>query len=63
MTVAHALALLLAAFIGGMLNDFLFDKGWIGKTFLEGGAFVRSSASEGILRPHSTLERCSRLRD
>jgi choline dehydrogenase-like flavoprotein len=32
-----------AHFIGGMLNDFLFNKGWIGKTFLEGGAFVRSS--------------------
>jgi choline dehydrogenase len=31
-----------AHFIGGMLNDFLFNKGWIGKTFLEGGAFVRS---------------------
>ncbi len=30
-------------FIGGMLNDFLFNKGWIGKTFLEGGAFVRSA--------------------
>jgi choline dehydrogenase-like flavoprotein len=30
-------------FIGGMLNDFFFNKGWIGKTFLEGGAFVRSS--------------------
>ena len=32
-----------AHFIGGMLNDFLFNKGWIGKTFLEGGAFVKSS--------------------
>jgi choline dehydrogenase-like flavoprotein len=33
-----------AHFIGGMLNDFLFNKGWIGKTFLEGGAFVKSDA-------------------
>jgi choline dehydrogenase len=31
-----------AHFIGGMLQDFLFNKGWIGKTFLEGGAFVKS---------------------
>ncbi|HEY2512503.1 MAG TPA: GMC family oxidoreductase N-terminal domain-containing protein [Polyangiaceae bacterium] len=30
-------------FIAGMLNDFLFNKGWIGKTFLEGGAFVKSA--------------------
>jgi choline dehydrogenase-like flavoprotein len=30
-------------FIAGMMNDFLFNKGWIGKTFLEGGAFVRSA--------------------
>ncbi len=30
-------------FIGGMINDFLFDKGWIGKTFLETGAFLRTS--------------------
>jgi choline dehydrogenase len=29
-------------FIGGMLQDFFFNKGWIGKTFLEGGAFVKS---------------------
>jgi choline dehydrogenase-like flavoprotein len=33
-------------FIAGMLNDFLFDKGWIGKTFLEGGAFVKSDPSQ-----------------
>ena len=33
-------------FIGGMLNDFLFNKGWIGKTFLEGGAFVKSSPGQ-----------------
>jgi choline dehydrogenase-like flavoprotein len=33
-------------FIGGMLNDFLFNKGWIGKTFLEGGAFVKSDPSQ-----------------
>ncbi len=33
-------------FISGMMNDLLFNKGWIGKTFLEGGAFVRSDPSE-----------------
>ena len=33
-------------FIGGMLNDFLFNKGWVGKTFLEGGAFVKSSPNQ-----------------
>jgi len=33
-------------FIGGMLNDFLFDRGWIGKTFLETGAFLKTRASE-----------------
>jgi choline dehydrogenase len=32
-------------FVGGMLNDMLFEKGWMGKTFLEGGAFVKSSPS------------------
>ncbi len=33
-------------FIGGMINDFLFDKGWIGKTFLETGAFVRTPGAD-----------------
>jgi choline dehydrogenase-like flavoprotein len=33
-------------FFSGMLNDALFSRGWFGKTFLEGGAFVKSSASE-----------------
>jgi len=35
-------------FIRGMLNDFLFNKGWIGKTFLEGGAFVRSGEGRAL---------------
>lgn len=30
-------------FLGGMLNDILFNKGWFGKTFLEGGAFLKSN--------------------
>jgi choline dehydrogenase-like flavoprotein len=33
-------------FIGGMLQDLLFNRGWIGKTFLETGSFVRTRASE-----------------
>lgn len=33
-------------FIGGMIQDFLFDKGWIGKTFLETGAFLKTRPSE-----------------
>jgi choline dehydrogenase-like flavoprotein len=33
-------------FIGGVINDMLFNKGWIGKTFLEGGAFVKSTPSQ-----------------
>jgi choline dehydrogenase-like flavoprotein len=32
-------------FIGGMMKDLLFNKGWIGKTFLEGGGFVKSHAA------------------
>ncbi len=35
-------------YIGGMLRDFLFNKGWFGKTFLEGGAFVKTRAEEPI---------------
>lgn len=30
-------------FITGMMKDFLLNEGWFGKTFLEGGAFVKSS--------------------
>ena len=30
-------------FIAGMMRDFLLNEGWFGKTFLEGGAFVKSS--------------------
>jgi choline dehydrogenase-like flavoprotein len=33
-------------FFAGMFRDVLFNSGWFGKTFLEGGAFVRSSPSE-----------------
>jgi choline dehydrogenase len=35
-------------FLGGMINEYLFGKGWFGKTFLEGGAFVKSDASQPI---------------
>jgi choline dehydrogenase-like flavoprotein len=35
-----------AHFIGGMLNEFLLGRGWIGKTFLEGGAFVKTSPDQ-----------------
>ena len=34
----------------GCSNEYLFDKGWIGKTFLEGGAFVRSAPDEPCAR-------------
>ena len=30
-------------FIAGMMKDFFLNEGWYGKTFLEGGAFVKSS--------------------
>jgi len=33
-------------FIGGMMKDILFRKGWFGKTFLETGAFVKSSPDQ-----------------
>ena len=33
-------------FISGMLMDAFFGKGWFGKTFLEGGAFVKSSEDQ-----------------
>ena len=33
-------------FIGGMLKDLLLNEGWYGKTFLEGGAFVKSSSDQ-----------------
>ncbi|HEY1690626.1 MAG TPA: GMC family oxidoreductase N-terminal domain-containing protein [Polyangiaceae bacterium] len=35
-------------FFKGMLDEYLFGKGWFGKTFLEGGAFVKSDASRPI---------------
>jgi choline dehydrogenase-like flavoprotein len=33
-------------FFTGLFNEFVFQKGWFGKTFLEGGAFVKSKPSE-----------------
>jgi choline dehydrogenase-like flavoprotein len=35
-------------FFSGMINEYLFGKGWFGKTFLEGGAFVKSDPSQPI---------------
>jgi choline dehydrogenase-like flavoprotein len=35
-------------FFKGLLDEYLFGKGWFGKTFLEGGAFVKSDASQPI---------------
>jgi choline dehydrogenase len=35
-------------FIAGMLNDFFFNRGWYGKTFLEGGAFVKSTPDQPV---------------
>ncbi|HEY8040712.1 MAG TPA: GMC oxidoreductase, partial [Polyangiaceae bacterium] len=35
-------------FFKGMLDEYLFGRGWFGKTFLEGGAFVKSDASRSI---------------
>lgn len=35
-------------FFKGMLDEYLFGRGWFGKTFLEGGAFVKSDASQPI---------------
>jgi choline dehydrogenase-like flavoprotein len=35
-------------FFGGMLDEYVFGRGWFGKTFLEGGAFVRSSAARSV---------------
>ena len=37
-----------AHFFGGMIDEYLFGRGWFGKTFLEGGAFVKSAAREPI---------------
>jgi choline dehydrogenase-like flavoprotein len=37
-----------AHFLKGMMDEYLFGKGWFGKTFLEGGAFVKSDASQPI---------------
>ena len=33
-------------FLWGMFRDFAFNKGWFGKTFLEGGGFVKTDASK-----------------
>jgi choline dehydrogenase-like flavoprotein len=35
-------------FFKGMIDEYLFGKGWFGKTFLEGGAFVKTDASQPI---------------
>jgi choline dehydrogenase-like flavoprotein len=37
-----------AHFLMGMFDEYLFGKGWFGKTFLEGGAFVKSDPSRAI---------------
>jgi len=33
-------------FLWGMFRDFAFNTGWFGKTFLEGGGFVKTDSSE-----------------
>ncbi len=35
-------------FFKGMIDEYLFGRGWFGKTFLEGGAFVKSDASKTL---------------
>jgi choline dehydrogenase-like flavoprotein len=35
-------------FLKGMMDEYLFGRGWFGKTFLEGGAFVKSDASQPV---------------
>ena len=35
-------------FFKGMIDEYLFGRGWFGKTFLEGGAFVKSDASRTL---------------
>jgi choline dehydrogenase-like flavoprotein len=35
-------------FFKGMLDEYLFGRGWFGKTFLEGGAFVKTDPSQPI---------------
>jgi choline dehydrogenase-like flavoprotein len=35
-------------FLAGLVNEFVFQKGWFGKTFLEGGGFVKSHSAEPI---------------
>lgn len=37
-----------AHFFKGMIDEYLFDKGWFGKTFLEGGAFVKRDPSSAL---------------
>ena len=33
-------------FLWGMFRDYFFDTGWFGKTFLEGGGFVKTTADQ-----------------
>ena len=33
-------------FLWGMFRDFFFNQGWFGETFLEGGGFVKTDASQ-----------------
>ena len=35
-------------FFKGMIDEYLFGRGWFGKTFLEGGAFVKSEPSQTL---------------
>ena len=35
-------------FLSGMFNEFVFSKGWFGKTFLETGGFVKSEPGATI---------------
>ena len=35
-------------FLSGMFNEFVFRKGWFGKTFLETGGFIKSEPSARI---------------
>jgi choline dehydrogenase-like flavoprotein len=35
-------------FFKGMIDEYLFGRGWFGKTFLEGGAFVKSAPSQVV---------------
>ena len=35
-------------FFKGIIDEYLFGRGWFGKTFLEGGAFVKSAPSQVV---------------